>query len=449
MKCNLPFRRMKNLVVPVVLVLAGTFGLFSSGNGAQAQDLAQVLYRFENRALTLGRYGAVATFQQRLFAQAANCAGKPANSYGKADGVVGAKTRQAIIDLQPCLNSAVRAAVGAESYGAITTGLWRLLMPPQLPPPDAIERANQLTFALEGTDYDVIQFNFCQSANPRSGKRYLEGDPYCFTNDPRAYLTWGPRGATAGAGAEIQQILFAAERANPGLLRDVFGPFTEDMHRLALGNNDAAFDLLCAIWVNDRERADFTRRFAAYGARAEVQESYRRVYDAANADGGKIARFFKLYASIKLLIRRDPTEIDLAFFIDRATHGSVPPSDISQLVSQMTKFVTRTRNLPSPGNLRKQLAAWLPSHHKYNDRLARDAIFLVDDPDVVVSDAHRRMWLQRSGLKASDFGLSDRRYVASYPVAAPTGYEQIEKFYTVLPQDKRACPSTVRRARKK
>jgi len=343
----------------------------------------------------------------------------------------------------------VRAAVGAESYGAITVGLWRWLMPASMPPPDAIERANHLTFALEGTDYDVIQFNFCQSKNPRSGNRYLDGDPYCFTNDPRAYLTWGPRGATAGAGAEIQQILFAAERANPGLLGTVFGPFTEDMHRLALGNNDAAFDVLCAIWVDDQKRSEFSRRFAAYGARPEVQESYRRVYDAANADGGKIARFFKLYNAIKPAINRDPTEIDLAFFIDRATHGSVPPSDSSQLVERMTKFIKRTQDVPSPGALRKQLAAWLPSQHKYNDRLARDAIFLMDDPDVTVSDAHHRMWQQRSALKASDFGLSDLRYVAGYPVAAPTGYEKIEKFYTVFPEDTRACPSTVRRARKK
>jgi hypothetical protein len=415
----------------------------------QLQDLSQVLYRFENRALSLGKFGSVAVFQRNLFAQAASCSGKQASSYGAVDGIVGTKTRQAIIDLQPCLNPSVRAAVGAENYGAITVGLWRLLMPSDMPPPDVIERANHLTFALEGTDYDVIQFNFCQSENPRSQKTFLEGDPYCHTNDPRAYMTWGPRGATAGAGAEVQQIIFAAERANPGLLQSVFGRFTEDMHRLALGNNDAAFDLLCAIWVNDAERSDFTRRFGAYGARPEVQAAYHRVYDAANADGGKIARFFKLYEAIKPEIGRDPTEIDLAFFIDRATHGSVPPGDIGPMVDRMHKFVTRTRNVPTPGEVRKQLAAWLPSHHKYNDRLARDAIFLVDDPEVVVSDSHRRMWQQRSGLKASDFGLSDARYVSGYPVAAPTGYEKIEKFYTVLPNDKRACPSTVRRARKK
>ena len=220
------------------------------------------------------------------------------------------------------------------------------------------------------------------------------------------------------------------------------------MHRLALGNNDAAFDILCSIWIDTAQREDFKRRFADYGARDEVQRAYRQVYDAANADGGKIARFFKLYGALRPIIKRDPTEIDLAFFIDRATHGSVPPGDISQLVDRMTSFATRTRNLPSPGELRKQLAAWLPTHHKYNDRLARDAIFLIDDPDVVLSGAHRRMWQQRSGLKASDFGLSDQRQIASYPVAAPTGYEKIEKFYTVLPEDKRACPSTVRSARR-
>ena len=425
------------------------FAIWIMGAGtAQADNLDQVLYRFENRALTLGRYGSVSGFQRKLFVEAARCKKGPVAVYGKADGIVGAKTRQAIVDLQPCLNSAVRAAVGAEQYGAITVGLWRLLMPADISPPGAIERANQLTFALEGTDYDVIQFNFCQSKNPRSGKRFLEGDPYCHTNDPRAYLTWGPRGATAGAGAEIQQIIFASERANPGLLQSVFGPLTEDMHRLALGNNDAAFDILCSIWIDDAQREDFKRRFADYGAREEVQRAYRQVYDAANADGGKIARFFKLYGALRPIIKRDPTEIDLAFFIDRATHGSVPPGDISQLVDRMTSFATRTRNLPSPGELRKQLAAWLPTHHKYNDRLARDAIFLIDDPDVILSDAHRRMWQQRSGLKASDFGLSDQRQIASYPVAAPTGYEKIEKFYTVLPEDKRACPLTVRSARR-
>lgn len=131
-----------------------------------------------------------------------------------------------------------------------------------------------------------------------------------------------------------------------------------------------------------------------------------------------------------------------------ATHGMAPPGNVSDLSSKMVKFASRTRKVPSPGELRRQLAAWLPSQHKYNDRIARDAIFLIDDPEITLSDTHRRIWQQRSGLKASDFGLSDHRYVSDYPVAAPTGFEKIERFYTVLPEDKRACPANVRKSRR-
>lgn len=439
--------RFKCFLLPVLWLAAGLFA-GAMPIDAVAQNLSQVLYRFEDRPLVLGKYGAVADFQSRLFVAAASCKRGSTSAYGATDGIVGAKTRSAIMDLQPCLDPSVKSAIGAGNPGAITVGLWKLLMPAEQPFPDAITRANHLTFALEGTDYDAIQFNFCQSRNPRSGKRYLEGDPWCYTNDPNAYLTWGPRGATAGAGAEIQQIIFAAERANPGLLNAVFGPHTDAMHRLALGNNQSAFDILCAIWIDPKRRADFTTRFARYGALPEVQRAYRRVYDAANADGGKIARFFKIYAALKPVIGRDPTEIDLAYFIDMATHGMAPPGNVSDLSARMVKFASRTRNVPSPGELRRQLAAWLPSQHKYNDRIARDAIFLIDDPEITLSDTHRRIWQQRSGLKASDFGLSDQRYVSGYPVAAPTGFEKIERFYTVLPEDKRACPANVRKSRR-
>lgn len=445
--------------VALCLVALTSLTMVGPAQAATLQNtgsLAQVLYRFEDRPLILGRYGSASDFQTHLFVAAARCAGAKPSQYGKADGIVGAKTRQAILDLRPCLDRDAKSAIGMGdaggnsdgNTGAITVGLWKLLMPADQPYPDAIERANHLTFALEGTDYDAIQFNFCQSRNPRSGKRFLEGDPWCYTNDPNAYLTWGPRGATAGAGAEIQQIVFAAERANPGLLKAVFGPHTDAMHRLALGNNQSAFDILCAIWIDPKRRVDFTARFAKYGALAEVQHAYRRVYDAANADGGKIARFFKVYAALKPIIGRDPTEIDLAFFIDRATHGMAPPGDVSDLVAKMVNFASRTRKVPSPGTLRRQLAAWLPSQHKYNDRIARDAIFLIDDPEVILSDTHRRIWQQRSGLRASDFGLSDDRTITDYPVAAPTGFEQIERFYTVLPADKRACPANVRKSRR-
>jgi hypothetical protein len=229
------------------------------------------------------------------------------------------------------------------------------------------------------------------------------------------------------------------------LLQSVFGQQADPMRRLVLGTNEAAYEILCAIWIDPDRREAFRRHFALYGSLPEVQDAYRRVYAAANADGGKIRRFFKVYEALKPIIHRDPTEIDLAFFIDRATHGGAPPIDVRPLIDKMTHFVTRTRIVPSPGEIRRQLAAWLPSPHKYNDRIARDAIFLIDDPEVDLSVAHRRIWKARSGLKASDFGLSDQRYITQYPVAPATGYESIKRFDTVLPTDKKACPAAVRR----
>lgn len=426
-----------------IFVLAGT--------KAHAADPHQVLYEYDGRALAVGKFSIVSVFQERLFQAAVQCRKKTPASYGTPDGAIGANTLQAVKDYITCrpdLATNGRAGNGANSperNGAITIGIWQSLMPDTMPFPDAIERANQLTFALEGTDFDRVEFNFCQSRNPSSGKKFIEGDPYCYSNDKASYLTWGPRGATAGHGAEVQQIIVLAEKAHPGLLQTVFGPEADTMRRVVLGDDDSVETILCAAWANPQRRNDLRQRFARYGALHEVQEAYRMVYEAANADGGKVQRFFRIYKALKPVINRDPTEIDVAFFIDRATHGGAPPGDLAPLIEKMQYFATRTKKVPSPGQLRRQLAAWLPSSHKYNDRLARDAIFLIDDPDVDLSDAHRRIWQKRSGLRASSFGLADDRYVPAYPVMPVTGYEAIKRFVTARPSEKRACPAAALR----
>ncbi len=445
-----PVRR-PTITVARIFVVLGLFLPFfvAAGARAYAANPHQILYEYDGRPLAVGKFSIVSAFQQRLFQAAAQCRKKTPASYGTPDGAIGANTVQAIKDYIACRPDLTTGAGGMppERDGAITIGLWRSLMPDIMPFPDAIERANQLTFALEGTDFDRVQFNFCQSRNPSSGKKYIEGDPYCYSNDKASYLTWGPRGATAGHGAEIQQIIVLAEKAHPGLLQSVFGPEADTLRRLVLGDAASVETILCAAWANPARRQDLRARFARYGALHEVQEAYRMVYEAANADGGKVQRFFKIYKALKPVIKRDPTEIDVAFFIDRATHGGAPPGDLTPLIEKMHYFVTRTKQVPSPGQMRKQLAAWLPSAHKYNDRLARDAIFLIDDPAVNLSDAHRRIWQKRSGLRASSFGLSDNRYVPAYPVMPVTGYEAIKKFPTVRPAEKRACPAVALRPR--
>ncbi|MFH1804655.1 MAG: hypothetical protein ABID63_07200 [Pseudomonadota bacterium] len=427
------------------LRIATAIWMIGAAGVSHAAGHDQVLYHLDARPLKLGKFGAVSAFQQALYSAAAQCGGGPASQYGKADGVMGENTRRAVMDVLACPPFANDHGSGPASKGAITVGMWRSLMPDYVPLPDAIERANQLTFALEGTDYDRVMFNFCQSRNPRTGKTFAEGDRFCYSNDRKSYMTWGPRGATAGHGAEIQQIMFRAEQRHPDILKKAFGPEFETVIRLILGTEDSVADILCAAWINPERREALRASFARFGSMPEVQEAYREVYDAANADGGKIRRFFKLYQELKPLLGRDPTEIDLAFFIDRATHGSTPPSDMSDLIGKMSRFITRTRVAPTPGQLRMQLAAWLPSQHKFNDRLARDAIFLIDDPKITLSDAHKRMWQSRSGLKASSFGLSDDRFVADYPVLSSTGYQAVERFDSAHPAEKQACPAVVKK----
>ncbi|OSQ39057.1 hypothetical protein TMES_08705 [Thalassospira mesophila] len=425
----------------VVLVFLAT------GAAWAAPNPHQVLYEYDQRPLAVGKFSIVSVFQERLFAAAAKCQRSSSAQYGSPDGAIGANTQKAIKDYRPCNRAAAAARQDPTDRGAVTIGLWQSLMPEIMPYPDAIERANQLTFALEGTDFDRVEFNFCQSRNPATGKRFIEGDRDCYSNDKASYLTWGPRGATAGHGAEIQQIIVLAEKAHPGLLQTVFGPEADTMRRVVLGDDDSVETILCAAWANTRRRSDLRQRFARYGALPEVQEAYRMVYEAANADGGKVQRFFRIYQALKPIIHRDPTEIDVAFFIDRATHGGAPPGDLAPLIAKMQYFVSRTRIVPSAGQMRRQLGAWLPSAHKYNDRLARDAIFLIDDPKVDLSDAHRRIWQKRSGLRASSFGLSDDRFVPAYPVMPVTGYEAIKRFATARPAEKNACPAIARKPR--
>ncbi len=418
--------------------------------GGRAQAAAnphQVLYEYDQRPLAVGKFSIVSVFQERLFAAAAKCQHTSPSQYGAPDGAIGENTRKAVKDYLPCSPMGRDKVKDSADQGAVTIGLWQSIMPEIMPYPDAIERANQLTFALEGTDFDRVEFNFCQSRNPATGKRFIEGDRNCYSNDKASYLTWGPRGATAGHGAEIQQIIVLAEKAHPGLLQTVFGPEADTMRRVVLGDDDSVETILCAAWANAHRRNDLKKRFARYGALPEVQEAYSMVYEAANADGGKVQRFFRIYKALKPVIHRDPTEIDVAFFIDRATHGGAPPGNLAPLIEKMQYFVSRTRIVPSPGQMRRQLAAWLPSPHKYNDRLARDAIFLIDDPKVDLSDAHRRIWQKRSGLRASSFGLSDDRYVPAYPVMPVTGYEAIKRFATARPAEKSACPAIARKPR--
>jgi hypothetical protein len=66
---------------------------------------------------------------------------------------------------------------------------------------------------------------------PRQSDRWAS-DFVCYNvGDPCAFLTWGPRGATAGLGKEIQLILWMIWKENPALIERAFGAEAGNLQR--------------------------------------------------------------------------------------------------------------------------------------------------------------------------------------------------------------------------
>src|SRR5262245_14615642 len=186
--------RMDGSVVTRAL-LAAAFAL-----AAIAPSRADILFRFGQTTLFDGRFGSIAKAQALANAALAAC-GRPATI--GADGKFGAGTRDALAALARCpAFTSKLAADGDARAGALTHAYWDALV--GQPAPTVNDRAHTLMLTYEATDYTRMEWNFCQSQpqfNPAAGRNT------CISNDPRSYLTWGPNGATAGGGREVQLIL--------------------------------------------------------------------------------------------------------------------------------------------------------------------------------------------------------------------------------------------------
>jgi peptidoglycan hydrolase-like protein with peptidoglycan-binding domain len=419
---------------------AATFMALAAGTASAAEDV--LLYRYPGEPVRTGRYGPVARLQARLFAKIDECGAHSTGPYGEADGVFGGNTRRAVQDVLQCYPFGPVLGSGSSAEGAITTGLWDLLMNGE-PAPTAAERANQLTLVLEATDYDALEYNFCQSKNPSTGKRYLDGDPECYSNDRASYITWGPRGATAGHGAEVQQILYRVDQSDPSILGAAFGAEAGTMRRLIVAKPVSMERILCAVWLKPARRAAVKAGFARFGALPKVQNAYREIYDSADADGAKMARFYALYKSLEPDIGRAPTEIDFAFFLDRATHGGVPDRNLPPLTASLKAFIAASASPPSPAQLRWKLASLLPVANQKQDRLGRDVIFVIDDPKVALSAAERAAWTARTVLRASDFGLSDAKSLPNYEPGPSYGYDDLTRVENATAAEMSGCPAKV------
>lgn len=169
-----------------------------SGNPVQASE---VLYSHSGGALFDGKFGPIARFQQALDQRLEAC-----NSRDKAavNGRFGQETATSIKSLLACPEAGSIAADDGARRGKLTDAVWKFVLPNESAP-NLDSRVQTLVLTYEATDYTSAEWNYCQNKPffdaAKTGSK-------CYSNDLKSFITWGPRGATAGHGREIQSIIW-------------------------------------------------------------------------------------------------------------------------------------------------------------------------------------------------------------------------------------------------
>ena len=158
-------------------------------------------------------------------------------------------------------------------------------------------------------------------------------------------------------------------------------------------------------------------------------------YLSRASDGAKMQTFYSLYE--KLSIR--PTEVDYAFFLDRATHSS-PPSNLDSAASKIQSWLEEKHVTRTPNNVRRAIAAKFPTASQTKDRLGRDVAFFIDAVEETgLTHEERQAWMNRGQLSAANAGLSDEREAPALNAGSPaTGPSFNESLVPVPP-----CPQSV------
>ncbi|WP_217591169.1 hypothetical protein [Burkholderia sp. GbtcB21] len=386
------------------------------------------LYAVHDRAIFDGKFGKVARAQAALDGVAHGC-GSPGL---KADGVFGAGSAGVVKVVAACPPLEKKLPDGSPAFkGELTLELWKQLLP-DVPPPSADERAQSLVLTYEATDYDHLEWNFCQS-KPLWSSAHPEKT--CFSNDRSSFVTWGPRGATAGGGREVQWIVARVDASAPALVDQAFGSEASALRKLVHLNGESARRFLCSVFADDQRRAVWTNGFARFGSFAAVRMAYQQHYASPVSDASKMRSFFQLYRTLGVA----PTEVDYGFFLDRSTQSS-PPDDSGVSAMKIRKLLS-SKGLPhTPPNVRRAFSQLFPTSNVNDDRLGRDVAFFVDAiSESGLTKKEARAWNRKWRLRASDVGLSDARPAPSLSTVPSIDSPGFSEILHPLP----SCPESV------
>jgi hypothetical protein len=373
-----------------------------------------------------GRYSPFAAFQaslQRVLDQCGKGTPSVMPTGDDAAGRLGAATRYGI---QRALDCPALRDVPADSparNGIITDAVWHAVMG-EIPAPTAQDRAHAMVLSFEATDFgDAPEWNLCQDGEhhrPGTGKA-AGTDLVCYNeSDPCSFVTWGPRGATAGAGREIQLILWMVSKQDPALLQRAFRTEYPTLQRFFQlkggGKSKCAGDIplkrfVCAVWMDGTRRKIWEQALAALGHSALVRKAYSDLYAASDFDGIKLLDYYAVWRELGLR----PSEIDYAFFLDRTTHLGGPPEEDSA-VARLGKCLhdERAKALTPNAAARRCLARQQPHETQPEYRLARDVAYYLDTyPEGALSEKEISTWAGYVPISATyNFGLSDTQTVA-------------------------------------
>ena len=398
------------IVFALLLVSVGLHSPAGADDGNDAIILDSRRYEVNS-----GRFSVFAEFQQRLQNLLDQC-GKPRPALvareGRPSGRIGATTRRAIQRALTCPATANVPHNSRASDGVITEQLWHAVMG-DTPIPSVQDRARAMVLSFEATDFgDLPEWNLCQNGS----RTEPSGEFVCYNEtDPCSYLTWGPRGATAGDGREIQFILWKVARQRPDLLRHAFGSEYSNLaqfFRLTSGAKDRCEGpvplklFVCAIWMNPSRRAIWDAALARLGEEPAVREIYDALYALNEFDGGKLRDFFSLWTELGLV----PSEVDYAFFLDRATHLGGPPDATDETIQQLSSCIKNEQGSVSLNGSGRRCLARMQRHETQQEyRTARDVAYYLDAyKEGALDEREVRAWARYVPLSAvHNFGLRD------------------------------------------
>jgi hypothetical protein len=440
----------------IICVAIASIAVVASGSAGRSDAVVLDVRRYP---IFAGRYSVFARFQDALQRTLSACNKSepvvvPAGEV--SHGKIGGETLRGIQSALDCaaLRDVLRQSAAKD--GVLTQAVWRAVMGEPLPTPE--DRAHALIMSFEATDFgEKPEWNFCQDNHRAKGAQLnpKASGFICYNaTDPCSFLTWGPRGATAGAGREIQWILWTAWKQDPSLVQKAFGREYGNLQRLLrlkgpqgrTCNGDTPLEyFMCALWIDPARRQIWDDALVELGHSHLVREAYAKVYALNEFDGGKLLAFFALWNELGLT----PTEVDYAFFLDRATHlGGPPKADHLNIGRLRACAREQPKALFANAAARRCLAELQPHDTQPEYRLARDVAFYLDAyPESALSEKEIAAWAGYVPLSAvHNFGLSETTPV-QIPTPAPLsslGPDLPKADSTRVTQDERqACPANV------